>query len=283
MLKKLLLITTILSSSYVTIAQTTLSQTNNAVPTDTTVACAVGQNPSVGISASSYFRAYTMNSNTKIVSVKVGVGAVTGSFPIVVKLYKSTGNFPGSYPANLALLTSVNATITTTDNLSLYTVQLTSPLEVLSGDIIVAEISNVNTAPSEGGNGSLHYMGTVTSQTAPGYLLASGCSINTPTSFITIDPDAKIIIDLFVDPTASSEEFFNSNFALYPNPVNDVLNVESKNGMIVNEITISDLSGKVVNSVKNTSSVNVSSLATGTYIINIDSNEGKATSKFLKK
>jgi len=44
-----------------------------------------------------------------------------------------------------------------------------------------------------------------------------------------------------------------------------------------------DLTGKVLKVQKDASSVNVSDLATGTYLIEITTNEGKATSKFIKK
>ena len=263
-------------------AQTTISQTNNQVPIDTAVACAVGQ-PAVGISASSYFRAYTMTKATKIVSVKVGVGAVNGNFPITVKLHKSNGAFPGSYPAGLTQLATVAATLTAAQDETLVTVDFVSAVPVSSGDIIVAEIQNINTAPANGGNGSTHYMGVVATETAPGYILATGCSINTPTSFVTVSPAAKIVIDLVENETASSEQFFAENFTLYPNPTTDVLNISSKNGLNASEVRITDLSGKVVKVQKDASTVNVSDLAAGTYLIDITTNEGKASSKFIKK
>lgn len=283
-MKKLLLsVAFVCVASISSNAQTTsISQTNNQVPTDSAVACAVGQ-PATGISASSYFRAYTMTATTKIISVKLGVGAVTGSFPITVKLHKSNGAFPGSYPTGLTQLSSVAATLSSSQNETLVTVNFVSPIQVSTGDIIVAEIQNVNTAPPNGGNGSLHYMGIVGTETAPGYILATGCSINTPTNFSTVNAAAKIVIDLVVDPTASSEQFFAENFTLYPNPTTDVLNISSKNGLTASEIRITDLSGKVVKVQKEASTVNVSDLATGTYLIDITTKEGKATSKFIKK
>lgn len=284
-MKKLLLsVAFVCVASISTNAQTTISQTGGVVPTNSTVACAVGAAPNfTGISETSYFRAYTMTASTKIVSVKVGVGAVTGNFPITVKLHKSNGAFPGSYPAGLTQLSTVTATLSASQNLSLVTVNLPIPVAVASGDIIVAEVHNVNTSPASQGNGSLHFMGRVATQTAPGYIVAAGCQFPTPTSFITLNPDAKIVIDLVEDATASSEQFFAENFTLYPNPTTDVLNISSKNGLNASEIRITDMTGKVVKVQKDASTVNVSNLASGTYLIDITTKEGKATSKFIKK
>ncbi len=61
---------------------------------------------------------------------------------------------------------------------------------------------------------------------------------------------------------------------VYPNPVRNVLNV--KNGKNA-DITIMNLDGRVVKSVKNVSSVNVSDLADGMYTITIK--EGNTVSK----
>lgn len=83
--------------------------------------------------------------------------------------------------------------------------------------------------------------------------------------------------------TASSQQFFTENFNLYPNPTSDVLNISSKNGLEMKEIKITDLSGRIVRTLNNASTINVSDLSAGTYLIDITTNEGKASSKFIKK
>ena len=83
--------------------------------------------------------------------------------------------------------------------------------------------------------------------------------------------------------TASAEKFFTENFNMYPNPTTDVLNIASKNESEVKEIAITDLTGKKVKSIQNTTTINVSDLASGTYLIDITTDKGKGTSKFVKK
>lgn len=281
-MKKLLLSVAFICAAITGVnAQIVLSQTGGTAATDGTIACGNNQAPTT--SENSFYRSYTISGGmTTIHSVKVGIGTAIGSVPITVNLYKSTGAFPGSYPNGLSKVASGTITLTTNNNPSTVEVDLTTPLAVAAGDIIVAEVHNVATTTA----GNAYYPGVVTtSETAPAYIMAAGCSITTPTTFAAVSPTAngKMVIDLIEKDPASSAEFFTENFNMYPNPVTDVLNIESKNGLNANEIKITDMTGKVVKVQKNATSINVSNLSAGTYLIDITTNEGKATSKFIKK
>lgn len=262
-------------------AQTTISQTGGAAPTTGTVACGISQAPA-STAENSYYRAYTLNASMDITSVKVGIGSVIGSVPISVKLHKSTGAFPGSYPSGLTQIGTATKTLTATTTAMTVDVPFTTPISVASGDIIVVEVNN---APTATGSGNAYYMGVITgSETGLAYIRAATCSINTPTTFAAVSASAngKIVLDL-VAQNLSAEKFFSENFNLYPNPTTDVLNISSKNGLEMKEIRITDMTGKVVKVQKDDSNVNVSNLAAGTYLIDITTKEGKATSKFIKK
>lgn len=84
-------------------------------------------------------------------------------------------------------------------------------------------------------------------------------------------------------PTASNDQFFKENFTIFPNPTSGELNISAVNGLEFNEVSIFDLTGRKVKSFQNSSTLDVSNLATGTYVIDIKTNEGTATSKFVKK
>ena len=94
-------------------------------------------------------------------------------------------------------------------------------------------------------------------------------------------------IDTFsVDRTLSTQDFFAKNFTLYPNPANNVLNLSSKSNTAIETVQVLDLNGRVV---KNTTvngmtdaQVNVADLNAGMYFVEVVTNEGKATSKFMK-
>ncbi|WP_339887662.1 choice-of-anchor J domain-containing protein [uncultured Flavobacterium sp.] len=87
-------------------------------------------------------------------------------------------------------------------------------------------------------------------------------------------------------PVASTQSFFANNFSIYPNPANNVLNLSVKNGLAINEITMVDINGRTVktitNSLNSEMEINVSDLTSGVYMLNVKTDEGVATSKFVK-
>jgi len=278
-MKKLLLSLAFVCTAYSnSTAQTVISQTGGTVPTTGTIAC--GNNQAPNLAENSYYRSYTLNANMDITSIKVGIGTVIGNVPITVKLHKSNGAFPASYPSGLTQIGTATKTLTATATAMTVDVPFTTPISALSGDIIVVEVNNATTNA-----GNAYYFGVITgAETAPAYLRAATCNINNPTLFATVSAgsNGKIVLDL-VAQNLSNDKFFTENFNLYPNPTSDVLNISSKNGLEMKEIKITDLSGRIVKTLNNATTINVSDLSTGTYLIDITTNEGKASSKFVKK
>jgi hypothetical protein len=73
----------------------------------------------------------------------------------------------------------------------------------------------------------------------------------------------------------------------YPNPANDSITLDLKNNDQANSIDIYNVLGQLVQSVPNQTedssiTIDVSELKTGTYFINVISDIGKSTSKFIK-
>jgi len=89
---------------------------------------------------------------------------------------------------------------------------------------------------------------------------------------------------LFVkDPLLSNDDFQNSGFELYPNPVTNRLTIEAKLDAITT-ISINDISGKLLYSEKNinihSKSIDLSDYSIGMYFITINN---QLTKKVLKK
>lgn len=82
----------------------------------------------------------------------------------------------------------------------------------------------------------------------------------------------------------STESFLASKFKIYPNPVTDILTVESNN-IQVESIKIFSLLGKEVFKQEGleTSGVNISSLSSGMYILQIATEEGSLSQKIVVK
>ncbi|HLF52808.1 T9SS type A sorting domain-containing protein, partial [Flavobacterium sp.] len=96
-----------------------------------------------------------------------------------------------------------------------------------------------------------------------------------------------LIIDNFtVTQTLKTDEFLSSKFSVYPNPVKDVISITNSENITINEIQLTDLNGRVVkqktfNQVSDIQ-VNISDLASGIYMMNINSDQGSATKKIIK-
>ena len=87
-------------------------------------------------------------------------------------------------------------------------------------------------------------------------------------------------------PTAGTSDFFKANISMYPNPVNDVLNLSVRNASSITKVSIADINGRIVKSLDlgtvSQAEVAVSALQSGVYTITIETTEGKGVSKFIK-
>lgn len=77
-----------------------------------------------------------------------------------------------------------------------------------------------------------------------------------------------------------------SQLSVYPNPVNNVINISNAENILVNGVEIVDLNGRTIKSsqfdgVANTE-INVSDLASGVYMMTISSDKGTTTKKIVK-
>ena len=79
---------------------------------------------------------------------------------------------------------------------------------------------------------------------------------------------------------------FNENtpFTFFPNPANNVLNIENPNQLIIEAITVIDTMGKVIITQKgNQNQLDVSNLQSGLYFIKIESENKIYQGKFIKQ
>jgi len=84
--------------------------------------------------------------------------------------------------------------------------------------------------------------------------------------------------------TLSIQDYLNSVFSIYPNPVNDVLNIKNNEATVINNIKIYNLLGKLVLIRKiSNGKIDLSILERGIYILKIETEKGNLTSKIVKK
>lgn len=123
--------------------------------------------------------------------------------------------------------------------------------------------------------------------------------------------DAAVINSITVDwPSASPDEVFTNvsgnqfltvtegqglkvggfesntpDFRIYPNPANDILNIKIKDQTQIASVKIFDLSGKLAKSVADVQAlaIDVSELSAGNYLLEIQSDKGRAHTRFVKE
>ena len=87
--------------------------------------------------------------------------------------------------------------------------------------------------------------------------------------------------------TLGTEGFFASNYAVYPNPANNVLNINSKNTSVFEQVQLTDVNGRIVKSEKTsgviTYQMNIADLNAGVYFLKVTSNQGSSSTKIIKK
>lgn len=84
-------------------------------------------------------------------------------------------------------------------------------------------------------------------------------------------------------PTLSTPHLDTTNdLVISPNPVQDILHLQTNAATIIKTVQIIDLQGKVIVEDKN-ESVDVSKLSKGVYIVKIETEKGEVTKKFIKE
>ena len=81
-------------------------------------------------------------------------------------------------------------------------------------------------------------------------------------------------------PTASIEDQYQTNIAIYPNPTDNTLFITGNETPIT--VAIYNVLGKEVLSIKNTNNINVKALPSGVYVIRISDGVGQTNRKFIK-
>ncbi|KOP35965.1 DUF5074 domain-containing protein [Flavobacterium sp. WLB] len=99
-------------------------------------------------------------------------------------------------------------------------------------------------------------------------------SFNSNGKFVEKSITVKASINL------GTEEFTKVKLAVYPNPVAEILNIQTEDEVL--GVNVYDISGKAINAEVNNKQINVSSLIKGLYIINVVTDKASYVQKFIK-
>ncbi len=99
------------------------------------------------------------------------------------------------------------------------------------------------------------------------------------------DPEYAPILNLKygqpIVPTGISE-LEKDNVRIYPNPTNGLLNIETNN-LNVQQVQVTDITGKIMLVEKATRSLDISGLSSGMYVVSLSTNEGTVSKKIVKE
>ena len=111
-----------------------------------------------------------------------------------------------------------------------------------------------------------------------GSILASGRFKSYNGSF-----ESSHLINLYGNSSLTIDDFNHTNdFTIYPNPTNDLININSINNQSLTSVKVYDLSGKML--IESTDNkISVSNLSNGLYLLKIMTETGEITKKFIKE
>lgn len=88
----------------------------------------------------------------------------------------------------------------------------------------------------------------------------------------------------FIQALDNADFSFADQFTLFPNPAGSQVNVKSKNGIAITSISLYSMTGQLVQTQLGAlDTVDVSALQSGTYIIKVHTENGTASTRFVKK
>lgn len=101
----------------------------------------------------------------------------------------------------------------------------------------------------------------------------------------TAQGDASFVVARYNNTLLGTEDYQNVEFRLYPNPAREQLTIEMNDASSTYQLEIIDMLGKKVynTEIQKMEQVDVSALATGTYLVKLNSNLQTTTVRFVKQ
>ena len=112
----------------------------------------------------------------------------------------------------------------------------------------------------------------------------AGQNVRIAIQCVSVDAFSLLIDDFKVTATVlGTQDFFKTNFAVYPNPANDVINISNVNKLEVTDVVITDINGRIMKQVNSSiESINISDLNSGVYFLKIKTANAEGVTKIVK-
>lgn len=214
------------------------------------------------------------NGNTYVNTAYFSIEELTEPIEIAIALYASVGEFPNS---TLELRGAAIYQATPADTFTVISVPIEAEFNLSFEDSIVYELSVL-------GNGTkiFNFGSNLEGQSAPSYIQADDCSVFEPT-----DLESLSVLDAIVMYLEANGEFIGfedetlKTFSIYPNPVENKLKINTN--ALLDNLIIYSIDGQVALEKAGIDEIDVSSLPSGIYFIQVTSENLIHTNKFIKK
>jgi hypothetical protein len=173
-----------------------------------------------------------------------------------------------------AILTLIYTGTEATTDLEISEHTLSAPVTIPAGSILVMELA-------ESADGIVYRVGSNDAgQTAPSWLSSETCGAGTVEGFGFTN---HYIMSVTGEEALGSDTNLSEVISVYPNPATDVLNIAIPSSIDVKSVSLFDVLGKKANVSLVNGQVDISELAVGLYLLNVETTNGTLTQKVIKQ
>jgi len=222
----------------------------------------------------------TMDFEVTEVTISVRTGGTNGipgapEPTMTVNIYSNDGVFPAG---THTLQGSALYTVTAADLDTIVTIPVSATIPF--GDNLLYEIVVPDHNPELG---AFRFGVNDPASGKDSWILSNACGLVSPATLTSIGFLSCYIMSATGDEVLGVDDVLADAASIYPNPANDVLNVDLPANVDVISANLYDILGKDTNLRLIDGVINTSNLARGVYILNINTDLGSLTQKIVKQ
>jgi len=197
-------------------------------------------------------------------------------YPVSVNVYTTDSGDPNG---NLTLLGSETFALSSTHDLSVVSVPFGTPAVAPDGAVLVVEVATLNDGVT-----SFRLGATDVASNDDSWILAADCGATTFATYADLGfADRWMVLNVVGADASGVNEELAGMLSVYPNPANDVLNVNIDSSLEIKKSSLYDVLGnntgvQLVNGI-----MDINNLSEGVYILSIETTSGNISQKVVKQ
>ena len=199
-------------------------------------------------------------------------------YPVTVRVYTTDDGTPNG---GLTLLGDGVINLSSSDANTVVSVDISPGAIVPSGSVLMVELEVF-----EGANGITEFRlgATDVASNDDSWILAVDCGLTDFATYAALGfNDRWQVMNVVGDVALGVDDDISEYVSIYPNPANDVLNVNVPNTVEIISANLYDVLGKDTNLQLVNGTINTSNLSRGVYILSLRTDIGSLTQKIVKQ